>query len=293
MVIQAPAKINLTLEVLARRENGYHTLRSLLVPLAFADELHIGPADALRFTCTEPALGGDDNLVVRALAALGEIAPRHVHLIKHIPTQAGLGGGSSDAAAVFIAAMSGAFGRVPEADWLALARALGSDVPFFLAQTGALVEGTGDRVTPVGELPSWHVLIIKPPIATSTMQAYRELDARSRPTRTRNESVTLRALNALQRGDFEGLETCLWNDFHEIAAGPDGSGANEIARTFEALRSAGATNALLCGSGSAVFTLAQDRAAIDAITAHIELPDSYLRILTQFATTPEWCGARR
>lgn len=289
MVVRAPAKINLTLEVLGRREDGYHSLRSLMVPLAFADELEIEPADVPTFSCSDPELDGDDNLVVRAIAALPGLEPRRVRLIKHIPTQAGLGGGSSDAAAILLAAMNGAFGNVPNIDWLACARALGSDVPFFLAQGGALVEGTGERITPVGELPGWHALVIKPPLATSTAQAYRHLDLHPRPTRARNESVTLHALNAIQRADFAALEESLFNDFHEIHISQP---LREIARVFEALHSAGATNALLCGSGSAVFTLAKRHETIHEIAACIELPENYQRIPTQFANAPAWRRAR-
>ena len=321
MRILAPAKINLTLEVLQRREDGYHALRSLMVPLAHADELWIEPADEPAFTCSDPALAGDDNIVMRALALLPELEPRSVRLIKHIPTQAGLGGGSSDAAAVLLAAMSGAFGRVPEVDWVACARRLGSDVPFFLAQTGALVEGTGERVTAAGELPPWHVLLIKPPLAISTREAYAELDRHPRASRPRNTSVTLKALDALQRADFNALEACLSNDFTTAmialedgttAPGLDaGSGGernkqrgvgpriqpghattSEIGRAMDALRRAGSTNATLCGSGSAVFALAPTGDTIADIAARVDLPDDYLRVVTRFQTSPAWRGAR-
>ena len=295
MVIQAPAKINLTLEVLKRRHDGYHTLRSLMVPLAFADELQIEPNDVPAFSCSDPTLAGDDNLVVRALAALPELEPRSVRLIKYIPTQAGLGGGSSDAAAILLAAMSGAFGTVPDVDWLACARELGSDVPFFLAQTGALVEGTGERVTAIGKLPAWHVLLVKPPVATSTSEAYQEFDRCPRAARARKTSVTLRALDALQRGDFATLEKCMSNDFHQIALAPAPHGQAappEIARAIDALHAAGASNAMLCGSGSAVFTLAQRSETIAGIAERVELPADYLRVATHFDTRPLWRGAR-
>jgi 4-diphosphocytidyl-2-C-methyl-D-erythritol kinase len=157
MTLTCPAKINLTLEVVGRRDDGYHALRSVMVPLELADELQITRAGAFSFDCSDPALEGADNLVVQAALALEPPPDYALSLHKVIPTQAGLGGGSTDAAGVLRAAMSGAFGRRYDNDWLELARSLGSDVPFFLADTGALVEGTGERVTAVGALPPWHV----------------------------------------------------------------------------------------------------------------------------------------
>lgn len=116
MLVHAPAKINLTLEVLQRQADGYHTLRSLMLPLAFGDELRIEPSDVPIFACSDLALASEDNLAARALAALPALEARRVTLVKRIPTQAGLGGGSSDAAAILLAAMNGAFGKAPDVD---------------------------------------------------------------------------------------------------------------------------------------------------------------------------------
>lgn len=284
MKLHAPAKINLTLEVLQRRPDGYHTLRSLMVPLAFGDEVTIEDASAFSFTCDDAALAGPENLAVRAAHAAAPDARIALQLYKHVPTQAGLGGGSSDAAAVLRAAMQGALGSLPDRDWLAIARGLGSDVPFFLCGTGALVEGTGERVTAIGALPPWHVLIVKPPVSVSTVTAYAKLDDVERPSRPRNDSVTLAALDALQRADFQATERLLCNDFHDVIAAT----STEVTRAVDALHAAGATNALLCGSGSAVFTLAQDALAIEAIRARLDLPAEFTRIATRFMETPQW-----
>lgn len=287
MTFACPAKINLTLEVVGRRDDGYHALRSVMVPLELADELQIAPAAGFSFTCSDPALQGDDNLVVRAALALKPLPECAMTLHKVIPTQAGLGGGSSDAAGVLRAAMAGAFGRTYAADWLALARSLGSDVPFFLTDSGALVEGTGERVTAVGALPPWHVLVVKPPVAVSTGLAYAQLDRSPLPTRPRNTSVSLAMLAALQRGDFDEVTRSLGNDFHDVIAGS----TPEVARAIDALRSAGASNALLAGSGSAVFTLARDAQAIAQIDARLDLDTEYARYPTAFAHGRSWRGS--
>jgi 4-diphosphocytidyl-2-C-methyl-D-erythritol kinase len=283
--LKAPAKINLTLEVLARRSDGYHGVRSVMVPLDLADELAFEPASAFGFDCDRRELADERNLAVKALeSACGSLPPVRMLLSKRIPVEAGLGGGSSDAAAVLRAAMSGAFGPARPHDWLRLARGLGSDVPFFLAETAALVEGTGERVTPAGAIAQWHVLIVKPPVAVSTVQAYRELDAHERPQRPRSASVSIAMLEALQRADFAAVERLLQNDFHEVTA----ARTPEIAAAIEALRAAGASNALLAGSGSCVFTLAEGKATVEQIAQRLLLPPAFERIVTRFASTPQW-----
>ncbi|HYL27498.1 MAG TPA: 4-(cytidine 5'-diphospho)-2-C-methyl-D-erythritol kinase [Candidatus Nitrosotalea sp.] len=284
LTLRAPAKINLTLEVLARRDDGYHGIRSVMVPLDLADELAIEPAVRFRFECDRCELEGERNLAVRAIRALGAPPPVHMRLSKRIPVEAGLGGGSSDAAAVLRAAMSGALGAAPNHDWLRVARALGSDVPFFLAGTAALVEGTGERITPAGSMPRWHVLIVKPPAAVSTAAAYSALDRLERPQRTRKDSASIAVLEALQRADFAAVEHRMQNDFHEMIV----SQTREVAVAIDALRAAGASNALLAGSGSCVFTLGPDADAIGAIHSRLDLPADYVPFATAFAPTPQW-----
>lgn len=280
----APAKINLTLEVLARRADGLHGVRSVMVPLELADELRVTEGARFGFTCDRGDLARSDNLVVRAVRALGAPPARQVELRKVIPTQAGLGGGSSDAAAVLRAAMSGAFGEVAPTDWIAAARALGSDVAFFLAGSAALVEGTGERVTPLGTTPRWHVLVVKPPVGVSTTDAYARMDRSARALRSRRASVSLAMATALQRGDFAGVRALLHNDFQE----PVAAAMAEVATALDALRSAGAQRPLLAGSGSCVFALAEHRDELAAIAGRLSLPPEYARFQTAFAAAPLW-----
>lgn len=284
LTVPAPAKINLTLEVLARRADGYHGIRSVMVPLELADVLTIEPSPHYEFACDRSDLNTESNLASRAIHALGTTPPVLLRLHKRIPVQAGLGGGSSDAAAVLRAAMSGAFGTVPRLDWLAVARSLGSDVPFFLAETAALVEGTGERITPAGSLPPWGVLVVKPPAEVSTAEAYARMDRAPREQRPRSQSVSIALLEALQRTDFAAVETLMQNDFQT----PIAEHAPEVATALAALRQAGASNALLAGSGSCVFTLAPNRAAVERIADRLSLPPEYERYLTAFAATPAW-----
>ncbi len=272
LTLRAPAKVNLTLEILARRDDGYHALRSVMVPIGIADEIVITPAERLAFSCSAGELA-DDNLVMRALHAAGFGAARvAIHLHKTIPVGAGLGGGSSDAAAILLAAMHGAFGPAAERDWIAVARALGSDVPFFLTETGALVEGTGERLTALGALPPWWLVVVAPGVHVDTGDAYRRLAAARlttpAPARSRSASASMAVVDAVQRGDYEATVANATNDFEPIvcAAYP------AVAAALAALHAAGAPHAMLSGSGGATFSLCADEAVARALAARLVVP---------------------
>ncbi len=285
--LRAPAKLNLTLEVLAKRQDGLHGIRSVMVPVDLCDEVQVAPGPGFHFDCDSPELR-EHNLVERALIALGlQNAGIRVSLRKEIPTGAGMGGGSSDAAAVLLAAQRGAFGDVPNPDYLAIARSLGSDVPFFLVQTAALVEGTGERVTALGAVPPWHAVILKPPAAVSTAWAYEQIDATPRASRPRNSSVSLEMAESLQRSDFDRAVSLLRNDFHDVLL----PAIPEIAKARDLLRAAGAQNALMTGSGSCVFALVRTQRERDEIAARVELPEGYRVFACSFWNGEAWRNA--
>lgn len=188
----APAKLNLTLAVVGRRPDGYHDLHSVFVPLALADRLSLAPAGVGGRGDTLHVTGHDagplaDNLVLRAIAAaralIGEgpgrppTPPLAVRLEKDIPVAAGLGGGSSDAAAAFDGALAAWGVEVEPARRAAAAAALGSDVPFFLAAMPALVEGRGERVTPLtGVHGHPGILLVTPAVAVRTPDVFAVFD---------------------------------------------------------------------------------------------------------------------
>jgi 4-diphosphocytidyl-2-C-methyl-D-erythritol kinase len=284
----AYAKINLTLEILTRGADGYHALRSVMVPVGLADELSVEPAPAFRFECDPPALTAD-NLVVRALDRIGlGDAPLHVRLRKSIPAGAGLGGGSSDAAAILRLAIDGVLGPIQTRDWLADARALGSDIPFFLVGDGALVEGTGDRVTALGSLPPWWVVVAMPDVHVSTAEAYRALAAQREtkpaPTRPRAGSASLRVLEAVQDADFGAVCRAAVNDFEPIVA----AAYPPVGATLAALRAAGAKLAMLSGSGGACFALEATEAHAHAVATRVKVPPATRIAVVPLAPTPGW-----
>jgi 4-diphosphocytidyl-2-C-methyl-D-erythritol kinase len=296
--VLAPAKINLTLEILARRADGYHALRSVMVPIALADELTFAPSERFAFAC-EPASLAPDNLVPRAFAQIGLAeAPVAATLRKRIPVGAGLGGGSSDAAAVLQAAMDGAFvgagalAALGERDWVADARALGSDVPFFLAGGPALVEGTGERVTALAAPPRWWVVLLVPGVHVATGAAYEAL-ARSRaaapaPSRPRNASASLRCGEALQRADYDAVLAAMTNDFEPVVRAQHPG----VDAALRALADAGAPGrAMLSGSGGACFALFAAEDDARAFAARLRGPAGMAVHVVPFASSDTWRDA--
>jgi 4-diphosphocytidyl-2-C-methyl-D-erythritol kinase len=192
----APAKLNLTLAVTGRRPDGYHTLHSIMVPLALGDSLTVVPAgpEAARDTLRVdglPVTAESDNLVLRAIAGARALVAAEGHeaaspflaarLTKRIPVAAGLGGGSSDAAAAVDAALAAWGAEPPSRSVDLLAADLGSDVPFFRAGRGAVVTGRGEFVEPlpvVDEPPA--VLLVTPCVPVSTAAVFRAYESGSR-----------------------------------------------------------------------------------------------------------------
>ena len=184
LTVSAPAKINLSLRILRRREDGFHELETLMVPLGLADSLTMerlaGRDGEIEFSCSESGVPADDtNLVMRALMFLarecGPLPALKIHLEKRIPHGAGLGGGSSDAAAALCGVRELLGLTYPDEVWAAVAARVGSDVPFFLHRGAAWCRGRGELIEPrPGWRLGWPVLLIKPPFPVPTPWAYQQ-----------------------------------------------------------------------------------------------------------------------
>ena len=265
----APAKLNLGLHVLRRRPDGFHDLDTVFLPVGWADTLTAESADALALTTTDPALPTDDgNLVVRAARALaawgGVEAGARLHLDKRVPYGAGLGGGSSDAAAA-LRLLARLWELEVPADVLArLALDLGSDVPFFLDGRPARATGRGERLEPLlgadGDpyrCPFWLVVAV-PPVHVGTAEAYGLVRPRDHDRPALAEAV---ASNDLDRWRAE-----LVNDFQApVEAAHPG-----VAAVRRALVAGGAGYASLSGSGSAVFGAFEGEAAARAAAGGVD-----------------------
>lgn len=269
----APAKINLGLHILRRRDDGYHDLETVFLHIGWADTVRVAPADTLVFTCSDASLPVDaSNLCVRAALRLAEHAgippAAHIHLEKQVPYGAGLGGGSSDAASTLILLDALWKTRLSAESLHELAAGLGSDVPCFLGPTAQLGTGRGERLTP---LEAYHfpftLVVVKPAVAVSTADAYRWITPRDagRPD--------LRAL--VTSNDLDRWRRALVNDFEA----PVFTHHPELQVLQLGLLEAGAGYAALSGSGSAVFGVFDDARAAQA--AADALAQAGLRC---------WCG---
>ena len=252
LTLHAPAKVNLTLIVGARRDDGYHDVSTVMQTVGLYDTLTLtGGGSGLTMTCTDPDLPTDgSNLVLRAAALFCQElrlpAPDlHLHLQKRIPSQAGLGGGSSDAAAVLLAMRTLYAPEVSDAELAHMAARLGSDVPFFIRGGTALATGRGEHLAPLPRLREGWFVIVKPPEGFSTPAMYRRLDELA-PEPPRPDGMPA----ALETGNVRAVAAALCNSF-ERAVPPDSA----VWDIEDALRAHGALAAMLSGSGSAVFGL--------------------------------------
>ena len=253
--VPAHAKLNLFLRVLAREADGYHGLETVFCLVDLADELRAERREGRGVTIEVQGadLGSsEENLAVRGAAAVlqatGDRFAVHLTLIKRIPVRAGLGGGSSDAAAALLAVNQLAGGAIPRHELLQFAAKLGSDVPFFVAGAPlALAWAHGDRLIRLPALPSAPALLLTPPVSISTAEAYAWVDE-ARQTSGRRGAVALDLTALSTWGDIGRMSG---NDFESVVFGRH----PPIRAAFEALAG---TRPLVCrmtGSGSALFAV--------------------------------------
>jgi 4-diphosphocytidyl-2-C-methyl-D-erythritol kinase len=263
----APAKINLTLHVTGQRADGYHLLDSLVVFADLGDHLSLAAAASPALHVAGPmAQGvptGSENLVLRAAARMG--VPLDIRLDKHLPAAAGIGGGSSDAAAVLrgIAALRPDIG-LPTDQGLSL----GADVPVCLRARAARMEGIGERVSPVDDLPPLHAVLVNPGIAVSTATIFRSLARKDNPPMPAilpgwGDAAALAGWLAVQRNDMQAAA---------IAAEPlVGQVIAAIAATD------GCLLARMSGSGATCFGLYADTQAAGRAAASLARPGWWVR----------------
>ena len=262
---QAHAKLNLTLEVLGPRPDGYHETASIMQTLDLADEITIEPADTLTLTCSAPFLSGDANLAMQAADLLrretGTDAGARIRIEKRIPIAAGLGGGSADAAAT-LNGLNRLWNLNLSNDRLrSIAAKLGSDVPFLIEGGTAIALGRGERIRRLPTPPNlpWFVLAspkLDLPDKTATM--YRALT----PQNFTRGGLT-RKLEARIRGGGDVPPQLLFNAFDDAAR----AAVPEVERCWADLRAAGAREIHLAGSGPTIYA-AIDRKEI-ATTIHL------------------------
>jgi len=277
----APSKINLTLEVLGRREDGYHELRSLVIGVELADHIlcQTSPEPGIGLQCNDPTIDHDENLAVRAARALahrcGLDGALRIELQKRIPVGGGLGGGSSDAATTLRLCNSLWQTGLDENALAAVGAELGSDVPLFFTLPSAIVEGRGERVSPVRLRWSGFVLLVCPPIPVSTAEVYRAFrpdDCNGFPSGAYRE-----ILHAASAADLSMLLT---NHLEPAVF--------RVCPTLSGLRDEliglGLTSIRVTGSGSTFFSLFDD--SEPAHRAARKIQEHVSRVTTVVAAAP-------
>jgi 4-diphosphocytidyl-2-C-methyl-D-erythritol kinase len=255
VVVRAPAKVNLFLEVLAKRPDGYHEVATLLVAVSLYDTLEFkeDSSGAVQLRCDAPELTtGPDNLVLKAAALLrqrtGCARGADVRLTKRIPMAAGLAGGSTDCAAA-LAGLNRLWRLGLSRDELArLGGELGSDVPFFFHTPAAWCTGRGEMVTPLALGRPLDLVIAKPAVGLSTAEVYRGVTVPDRPWT--GEEVR----RAVADGDVEAIARHLHNRLQETAERL----RPEIGAGLGRLRAEGPAGQLMSGSGTSLFALCRD-----------------------------------
>jgi 4-diphosphocytidyl-2-C-methyl-D-erythritol kinase len=260
MQVFAPAKINLSLKILGRRNDGFHELDTLIAPISLYDGLRIDKGrHGIKFRCDDPSVPqGDDNLAVRAAKAFFEttkIEPAiSIELKKKIPHGAGLGGGSSDAASVLLALNELFKAKLSREALTEMAEPIGSDVPFFLFQSAALCKGHGEMVSPVKLKRQFSILLLKPTFAVSTGWAYsRWQNSRQIP------GIRYVAQEFADQNFVNDLERPVFEKFVFLA---------QLKMWLLSQSEVGA--ALMSGSGSTMFAVIRENADADSVAKRVK-----------------------
>ena len=267
MTIEANAKVNFTLEVFGKRVDGYHALRSVVMPISLSDTLDIEVADDGSITSDT---GYDDDLCIKAArilrssvfgleSSLGAV----IRVVKRIPAGGGLGGGSADAAAVLRALNELWKIGLSREELAQVGAQVGSDVPALVLGGPVIMEGRGEKVAPLFNLqPStFNLVLVNPGVHCSTKEVYATCEARP----LGGEDLTAKMVSALQAGDLTRIAAAFMNDLQPPAV----KLRPEIADALVSLKTAGVIGAMMSGSGSSVFGLVPDLATAERISAEL------------------------
>lgn len=268
---RAYAKINLSLDIFNVRDNGYHDLNSIMLPIDFYDELEIRISDQDEYTCNRHYIRNSaDNSIIKMIEILRERYSLKDHyrivLNKQIPTQAGLGGGTADGAAALRILKAIHHLEMTDEQIMEICMQVGADVPFNYYNVPAVVGGLGEKIEAISLKKTYYILLVKPWSGVSTKQAYQLLDL----NRCDHPDI-LKLKEALIKGD--SIDGLLGNSLEQPAFLLN----RDIVKAKEKLKAAGARNVLMSGSGSTVFCIDEDRNEIRRIEKEMKDSGYYLR----------------
>ncbi len=251
---KANAKINLCLDIIAKRADGYHLLESIMQSIELCDRVSVTRRKhGILVECSSLDIEPEKNIAYKAAKAFFEHTKINggakIKIKKYIPSQAGLGGGSADAAAVLTALNKLYKTKLDDEMLCSIGEKVGADVPFCICGGTRLVRGIGEILTKLEDLPYCSIVIVKGNEGVCTKQAYDDFDNASDYTKLRIEKV----IEAISAGDFEAMQGRLINVFEQTTS------VKEISRTVKKLKNLGAVEAAMTGSGSAVFGIFTSR----------------------------------
>ena len=249
-VYKACAKLNLCLDVIGTRADGYHLLESVMQSISLADTVSVRKNSKISVVCREIDVPQEKNIAYKAAKAFFEFVKIEnkgavIKIKKKIPSQAGMGGGSADAAAVLVALNHLYKTRLTESELCKIGEKVGADVPFCISGGTKLVRGIGEVLTKLDDCHNCYFVVVKGTEGVSTKEAYDDLDNAKVIPNLRIEKV----IEALSVGEFAALKGKLINVFEHTTR------LTSIRETVSRLRSLGAIEAAMTGSGSAVFGL--------------------------------------
>jgi 4-diphosphocytidyl-2-C-methyl-D-erythritol kinase len=253
LTIEAPAKINLTLEVLGKRTDGYHEIRSVIQTLSFCDSLQITPGKEVEFKGNIPDWSSERSLVIKAVESLkkatGAVKGAKIKIKKRIPLISGLGGDSSDAAAILRGLNQFWELNLPPNKLRDMAQNLGSDVSFFLTGGTALMEGRGETITSLPPIPHHWIILIIPDVSRIPGKTKR-LYSMLQPAHFTDGKITDKlAADLKSKGEFN--TSLLFNTFENVVF----ARGEELTNYRDHLLKLGAPNVHLAGSGPTLFTI--------------------------------------
>ena len=256
--IQAPAKLNLTLEVLGKRPDGFHEIRSVLQKVDLCDRLHFQKGRGTTYKCNMPGWAAEQSLVARAVSLLREATGHSrgvaIEIDKRIPLMSGLGGDSSDAAAALRGLNEFWKLGLSQEKLAELASQLGSDVAFFLNGSTALAEGRGETITPLPPLAEMRVVLVVPDVPRLPGKTG-EMYASLKPDHFTDGHITRQLVEVLgERGEFR--PSMLFNTFENVAFNQ----FSVLSVYKEHIIKLGASHVRLAGSGPVLFTMFKDKA---------------------------------
>ena len=277
MQIKAPAKINLALDVIAQRADGYHLVDMVMQSIRLSDQVILEQGAGVELSCNLPGLPADErNLAWRAARVLQETAGIskgvRIKIEKRIPVAAGLAGGSTDAAAVLVGLNELWELGLTQPELMRIGLRLGADVPFCIMKGTARAEGIGERLTPINSTLKSKVLLVTPNCQVSTAQVYQRLKIE----RINKHPQIPLVIAALEAGDYQAMFEAWGNVLEEVVLGDD----SPVALVKAYFNSFGISNCLMSGSGPSVYAIDPPVELIEAFLAG--LPADWFGCLTEF-----------